>query len=311
MMFSVRELVDWTPPSLILTIMVMLFLFAAVLVSSYAGSRVGRFLHMALLLTVCVMFVLPAWGMFATSLKTEKQIASYQNVLQMLWPHPIRWGNYTEVFQFMPFARYLSNTAYVTIMSIIGTALSCSCAAYAFARLEWPGRNALFAVLLATMMLPPQVTLAPQFLVYSELGWVNTFKPLWVPTFFGTAFFIFLLRQFFLSIPRDLEEAAEIDGCGHFAIFWRILLPLLKPALIAVMIFQFLASWNDFVNPLVYLNRADMLTMSVGLNGFRSLHGAQWGLLMAAASVMILPVLALFFAAQRYFIEGVTLTGIK
>lgn len=258
-----------------------------------------------------LLFILPAWGMIATSLKTEDQISKYDNVLGMFWPRPFRWRNYPEVFQFVPYARFLANTIYVTLLSVIGTAFSCSCAAYAFSRLNWPGRNVFFAVLIATMMLPTQVTLMPQFLIFTKLGWVNSFKPLWVPAFFGTAFFIFLLRQFFLTIPKDLEEAAEIDGCSHAGIFARILVPLLKPALLAVMIFQFLATWNDFVGPLVYLNRADMLTMAMGLQMFKVLHLTQWGLLMAAATIMTLPVLALFFAAQKYFIEGVTLTGLK
>jgi ABC-type glycerol-3-phosphate transport system permease component len=263
------------------------------------------------LMLVTLVFILPAWGMFATSLKTEAQISKYDSLFGMFWPHPVRTANYPEVFKFVPYGRFLVNTIYVTLMTVIGTGLSCSCAAYAFARLRWPGRDMFFGILLATMMLPSQVTLMPQFLIFTKLGWVNSFKPLWVPSFFGTAFFIFLLRQFFLTIPRDLEEAAEIDGCSHGTIFWRILLPLLKPSLIAVMIFQFLNTWNDFVGPLVYINRADLLTMAMGLNMFKVLHLTQWGLLMAAATVMTLPVLALFFSAQKYFIEGVTLTGLK
>ena len=263
------------------------------------------------LLMATALFILPAWGMFATSLKTEAQIAKYQSIFGMLWPHPFRWANYSEVFQFVPYARFLRNTIYVTLLSVVGTGLSCSCAAYAFSRLRWPGRDVFFAIMLATMMLPTQVTLMPQFLIFTKLGWVNSFKPLWVPAFFGTAFFIFLLRQFFLTIPRDLEEAAEIDGCSHAGIFWRILLPLLKPAVIAILIFQFLNTWNDFVGPLVYINRADLLTMAMGLQMFKVLHLAQWGLLMAAATIMTLPVLILFFSAQKYFIEGVTLTGLK
>lgn len=274
-------------------------------------KTVTSLLAHAALWFACLVFLIPVWGMFATSLKTEAQIARVEELPWMLWPRPFHPANYVHVFELIPFARYFANTLYVTLLSVIGTAFSCSCAAYAFSRLRWPGRDLLFGALLATMMLPPQVTLVPQFLIFSSLGWVNTYKPLWVPTFFGTAFFIFLLRQFFLTIPKDLEEAAEIDGCGHIRIFWKILLPLLKPALMAVVIFQFLASWNDFVGPLVYLNRADMLTMSVGLQAFKTLHGAQWGLLMAAATVMTLPVLLLFFAAQRSFIEGVTLTGLK
>jgi multiple sugar transport system permease protein len=270
-----------------------------------------RLLRHSVLIALSLVFFMPFLGMVGTSLKEERQIQHYGSVFEVFWPDPVRWANYREVFEMVPFARYIGNTVYVTLMSVIGVAFSCSCAAYAFSRLRWPGRNVLFAVLLATMMLPPQVTLVPTFLIFSELGWVNSFKPLWVPSFFGVAFFIFLLRQFFLTIPRDLEEAAEIDGCGYARIFAQILLPLLKPALLAVVVFQFLWAWNDFVGPLVYLNRPDLLTLSVGLQAFRSLHGSQWGLLLAAATLMTVPVMLLFFFAQRYFIEGITLTGLK
>lgn len=268
-------------------------------------------LRHSVLIFFSLIFVLPFLGMVATSLKEEKQIQDFGSLLQVFWPNPVRWENYSEVFQLVPFARFITNTVYVTIMTIIGAAFSCSCVAYAFARLRWPGRDFLFAILLATMMLPSQVTLVPTFLIFSHLGWVNSFKPLWVPSFFGSAFFIFLLRQFFLTIPQELEEAAEIDGCGFGRIFLQILLPLLKPALLAVVVFQFLWAWNDFVGPLVYLNRADILTLSVGLQAFRSLHGSQWGLLLAASTIMTLPVIVLFFAAQKHFIEGITLTGLK
>lgn len=273
--------------------------------------RPAAILRQAALALLALVFTLPFVGMVATSLKEEKQIQGFSGFLDVLWPDPVRWANYAEVFQMVPFARYIGNTALVTLLSVIGTAVSCSCAAYAFSRLRWPGRDVFFGILIATMMLPAQVTLVPTFLIFSWLGWVNTFRPLWVPTFFGVAFYIFLLRQFFLTIPRDLEEAAEIDGCGHARTFATVLLPLLKPALLAVMVFQFLASWNDFVGPLVYLNRADLLTLSVGLQAFRSLHGTQWGLMLAAATVMTVPVIVLFFAAQKYFIEGITLTGMK
>ena len=258
-----------------------------------------------------VLFALPFAGMLATSLKEEKQIQGFTGFVDVLWPDPVRWRNYAEVFELVPFATYIGNTVYVTLLSVILTAVSCACAAYAFSRLRWPGRDAFFAILLSTMMLPAQVTLVPTFLIFSWLGWVNSFKPLWVPTMFGAAFYIFLLRQFFLTIPKDLEEAAEIDGCSYPRIFAQILIPLLKPSLLAVMVFQFLGSWNDFVGPLVYLNRPDLLTLSVGLQAFRSLHGTQWELLLAASTIMTVPVVALFFAAQKYFIEGITLTGMK
>lgn len=265
----------------------------------------------AALIFLSAVFLMPALGMLATSLKTDEQIASFGSLAKIFWPSPARWQNYPDVFTYVPYMTFITNTGYVTLMTILGTALSCSMAAYAFSRLRWPGRDFFFALLLATMMLPAQVTLVPQFLIFTHLGWVNTFKPLWVPTFFGTAFFIFLLRQFFLTIPRDLEEAAEIDGCSYGRIFWQVLMPLMKPALLAVIIFQFLNSWNDFVGPMVYLNRVDLLTLSVGLNAFRTLHGTQWGLLMAASTIMTIPMIALFLAAQKYFIEGVTLTGLK
>lgn len=268
-------------------------------------------LHHVVLFIVALAFTIPLLGMIATSLKDEKQIQEAGSFWNLFWPNPVRWRNYSEVFQLVPFARFITNTIYVTLMSVAGTAISCSCAAYAFSRLRWPGRNVAFGALLATMMLPAQVTLLPQFLIVSKLGWVNSFKPLWVPTFFGTAFFIFLLRQFFLTIPRDLEEAAEIDGCSYARTFWQVLMPLLKPALMAVVIFQFLGAWNDFVGPLVYLNRSDLLTLPLGVQVFRALHSTQWGLLLAASTVMTVPVVVLFFAAQRYFIEGVMLSGMK
>lgn len=290
---------------------------AEVSLSEITGSRqrrrmiAGLVVRQVILFVMAVIFTLPFLGMVATSLKEETQIQGFGSFLDILWPKPVRWANYTEIFEFVPFSRYIMNTAYVSLMSVFATLLSCACVAYAFARLRWPGRDVFFGVLIATMMLPTQVTLVPTFLIFSWLGWVNSFKPLWVPSLFGSAFFIFLLRQFFLTIPRDLEEAAEIDGCGHGRILVQIMIPLLKPALLAVAVFTFLGSWNDFVGPLVYLNRADMLTLSVGLQAFRSLHGSQWGLLLAASTVMTIPVILLFFAAQRYFIEGITLTGMK
>jgi ABC-type glycerol-3-phosphate transport system permease component len=277
----------------------------------FPTALVARIARQAALIGLSLVFLLPFLGMVATSLKEEKQIQGFTNFMDVLWPDPVRWANYADVFRMVPFATYIGNTLWVTLLSVTGTVLSCSCAAYAFSRVRWPGRDVFFGILLATMMLPAQVTLVPTFLIYSKLGWVNSFKPLWVPSLLGTAFYIFLLRQFFLTIPRDLEEAAEIDGCGHARTFATVLIPLLRPALLAVVVFQFLASWNDFVGPLVYLNRADLLTLSVGLQAFRSLHGTQWGLLLAAATLMTVPVIVLFFAAQKYFIEGITLTGMK
>ncbi|HTL30241.1 MAG TPA: carbohydrate ABC transporter permease [Tepidisphaeraceae bacterium] len=206
---------------------------------------------------------------------------------------------------------YVFNSAYLVVLTVIGQVLSCSMVAYAFARLNWPGRNALFVVLLATMMLPGQVTMVPVFVVFKHLGLYNTLAALWAPSFLGSAFFIFMLRQFMKTIPPELEDAAKIDGCGFFGIYWRIILPLMKPALAAVAIFTFMSTWNDFMGPLIYINDQRLYPLSLGLFEFRTEHGADYGMLMAASTLMTLPVVALFFLAQRYFIEGVTLTGMK
>ena len=208
--------------------------------------------------------------------------------------------------------RYIANSMYLVLMNVIGQIISCSMVAYAFARLRWPGRDVVFLAVLATLMLPPQVTMVPLFLVFRTLGWYNTLRPLWVPAFFaGGAFFIFLLRQFMKGIPRELEEAALIDGCGYFGIYSRIILPLIKPALAAVGIFTFMGAWNEFMGPLIYLNDQRLYPLALGLFNFRDEYGGDFGMLMAASTIMILPVVVIFFFAQKYFIQGVTLTGMK
>lgn len=206
---------------------------------------------------------------------------------------------------------YVFNSLYLAFLTIVGQVLSCSLVAYAFARLEWPGRELWFAVLLATMMLPSQVTMIPVFMIFRYIGWYNTLKALWVPSFFGSAFFIFMLRQFMKGIPTDLEDAAKIDGCSFFGIYWRIILPLVKPSLTAVCIFTFMNTWNDFMGPLIYINDQRLYPLALGLFDFRSEHSSEYGMLMAASTLMTLPVIAIFFMAQRYFIQGVTLTGMK
>ncbi|HMO25979.1 MAG TPA: carbohydrate ABC transporter permease, partial [Tepidisphaeraceae bacterium] len=207
--------------------------------------------------------------------------------------------------------RYLVNSAVLVVLNVIGQIIACSMAGYAFARLRWPGRDGVFVLVLATMMLPGAVTMIPVFLIFKTIGWYNTLWPLVVPAFFGAPFFIFMLRQFMKSIPRELEEAAVIDGCGFFGIYWRIILPLMKPALAAVAIFTFMGTWNEFMGPLIYLNDARLYPLSLGLFNFRGEYGSEFGMLMAASVIMTLPVIALFFFCQRYFIEGVTLTGVK
>jgi multiple sugar transport system permease protein len=233
------------------------------------------------------------------------------------------WKNYPDALKFLPAETkkglvFLTNTLIISLLTIVGTVLSCSLVAFSFARLKWPGRDTLFVVLLATMMIPGAVTMMPVFLINRWLGWVDTLRPLWFPSFVAasgthpsSAFTIFLLRQFFLTIPNDLEDAAKIDGCSYFGIYWRIMLPLIKPALAAVVILKFMGSWNDFMGPLIYVSSPTRMPLAYALQLFQTARGGEPGLLMAASTMMMLPVLALFFVTQRYFIQGVTLTGIK
>ncbi|MFQ3549146.1 MAG: carbohydrate ABC transporter permease [Armatimonadota bacterium] len=226
------------------------------------------------------------------------------------------WDNYKDALQFLP-PEYnkgivpLWNTVYITILSIIGSVLASSMVAFAFARLRWPGRDILFVVMLATMMIPPAVTMLPVFLIFRSLNWIDTLKPLWVPAFFGSGFFVFLLRQFFMTIPNDLEEAAKIDGCSFWGIYWKIMLPLIKPALAAITIFAFMGSWNNFMGPLIYINSPEKMTLAYALQLFQGTYGGEPAMMMAAATLVMLPVLGVFFFTQRYMIQGVTLTGIK
>jgi multiple sugar transport system permease protein len=219
--------------------------------------------------------------------------------------------NYPSGLTFIPFGRYLFNTLLICALVVVGVLISCSLVAYGLARIHWRGRNGLFYAIIATMMLPFQVTMVPLFVVFARLGWVDTFLPLFVPAFFGNAFFVFLLRQFFLTVPPELTDAARVDGCSEFGIYWRVVLPLAKPALATVGLFAFMNTWNDYVGPLIYLSDASKYTLSLGLATFSSQYGSYPGMLMAVTAVMTLPIIALFFIAQRTFIQGITLTGIK
>jgi multiple sugar transport system permease protein len=226
----------------------------------------------------------------------------------------LRWENFPRAIRAMRhFGRYATNTLILCVLNAIGTVLSSSMVAYGFARLEWRGRDRLFAVLLATMMIPFPVVMIPLYSLFRWMGWVGTLQPLWVGSFFANAFNVFLLRQFFRTIPRDLSEAARIDGCGEFRIFWQIILPLCKPALVVVALFTFLGAWNDFLGPLIYLTDERDFTLALGLEALKtSESGAtEWPYLMAASTLVILPVITLFFFAQRSFIEGIALTGTK
>jgi multiple sugar transport system permease protein len=262
-----------------------------------------------LLVAFALFFILPLLWILSTSLKGDTQIFAIPPV----WiPDVFHWDNYARVFERMPFFIYLKNSVLISVVTIIGTVLSSSLVAYSFACLYWPGRNGLFVFVLATMMLPMQVTMIPLFILFKEIGWLNTFMPLTVPAFFGGgAFNIFLLRQFFLTIPKDLLDAARIDGCSEFRIFWNIVLPLAKPALATVAILTFMFTWNDFMGPLIYLSDKMKGTLALGLGMFVGQHVTEWSLLMAASVIMMLPMIAIFFFFQRYFIQGFTLSGLK
>ncbi len=220
--------------------------------------------------------------------------------------------NYRRVFDEVPFWQYLATSAFLAIANIVGTCLSCSLAAYAFARLKWPGRELAFILVLATLMIPPQVTMIPSFVIYKQLGWYNTLLPLWVPSCLAVnAFAIFLLRQAMKGLPRDLEDAAKIDGCGFFRTYWHVAVPLMKPTLAAISVFTFMYVWNDFMGPLIYVNDQRLYPAALGLFSFMAGREAQFTQIMAASVVMTLPVVVTFFLLQRYFIQGVALTGVK
>lgn len=261
------------------------------------------------LVGVSFVLLLPFAWMVSTSLKGNEAIFS----IPPEWiPKSFRWENYAEVFDRMPFLLYLRNTTFITVLTIIGTVGSSATVAYAFACLRWPGRDALFIFVIATMMLPLQVIMIPLFVLFKEFGWLNTFKPLIVPAFLGGgAFNIFLLRQFFLTLPKELFDAARIDGASEWRIFRTIALPLSRPALITVALLTFMGSWNDFLGPLIYLSDQSKNTLALGLALFSGQNTTDWGVLMAASILMMLPAVLLFFFFQRYFIKGFTMSGLK
>ncbi|HEU5013526.1 MAG TPA: carbohydrate ABC transporter permease [Roseiflexaceae bacterium] len=260
------------------------------------------------LIPAAFLFLLPFLWMLSTSLKPDAQLYSYPPV----WiPHPFQWANYPKSVTYVPFFLYLRNTVVISVASMIGVIFSSSLVSYSLARIPWPGRHFLFLLTIATLMLPFQVTLIPVFLVFKNLGWVGDLRPLIVPQFFGHALYIFLLRQFFMSIPMELSEAARIDGANEFRIFWSVIMPLAKPALATVAVFQFIRSWTDYLNPLIYLNDQNLYTLQLGLYQYSSQYGREWGLLMSAAVLITLPPIITFFFTQRTFVQGVTLTGIK
>lgn len=264
-------------------------------------------IHLVLVAGGIVLMIPLAW-MLSTSLKTLGNVTT----LPPEWiPQSIQWGNYIDIFRLVPFGQYIWNTSVITLLDVAGKLISCSLVAFSFARLRWRGRETVFLIMLATMMLPPQVTMIPQFVVFRNMELIDTIVPLVLPNWLGGPFLTFLLRQFFMSIPLDLDDAARIDGTSIFGIYWRIVLPLSKPALAAVAIFMFNGTWNDFFGPLIYLHSREKYTIALGLRSFQDQNYTEWHLLMAASLVAMLPVLLIFFFAQKYFIQGIVFTGVK
>jgi multiple sugar transport system permease protein len=264
----------------------------------------------AIALAGSAIIMIPFFWMLSTALKKQSELY----LAPPKWiPIPPQFHNFRDALTLVPFGTYAMNSFIIVSMVMLGTLLSCSFAAYGFARLRAPGRDIIFMFLLATMMLPGAVTLVPTYLLFNKLGWINSFLPLIVPSFFGNAFFIFLLRQFYITIPRELEEAARIDGASSYRIWWHIMLPLSQPVLATVAVFTFVGTYNDFFGPLIYLTDDSKRTIAVALSYFQGSPrmGPQRHLLMAAVTASILPSLLLFVAAQRYFVRGIVMTGIK
>lgn len=275
------------------------------------GVRRRRFLlavaNHTVLIALSAMFLMPFVFVVLTALMTDRQALS-----AAIWPRPFRWGNFVEVFRAIDLVRYTWNTTQIAVGATVGVVVSCVPVAYALSRLRWRGRQAAFVLVLSTLMLPFQVTVVPLYIIFVRFGWIPSLKPLIVPMFFGDAFSIFLLRQFFLTIPEELTDAARVDGAGELQIMTRVVVPLAKPAIAAAALFQFLYSWNDLFAPLLFVGGdPNLWTLSIGLAQFRTMTQVDWNLMMAASVLFMLPVIVLFFLAQRVFVEGVTLTGVK
>lgn len=264
----------------------------------------------ALLITVSTMFMVPFYWMIVSALKDNTQI--FTDPIQWL-PDPVRWSNFPEAMEYpgFPFVRFLGNSIYYAGFVTIGTVISCAVVAYGFARLRFPGRDVLFVITVSTMMIPGIVTFIPTFVLFKTIGLLGTYAPLIAPSFLGNAFYIFMLRQFFMGLPWELSDAARVDGAGEFRIFWQIMLPLVRSALMVVAVFTFLGTWHEFFGPLIYLSERNQYPLSLGLFAFKAQRTTDWSHMMAASTLTTLPLIFVFFFTQRYFLEGITLTGIK
>ncbi len=268
----------------------------------------GLWLSRIILIVAAILYVTPIYWMVTTAVKGPTELAVYPPTLL---PQQWHWENFSKAINFIPFGRYLVNTLVITLFSMVGAVISNLIVAYGFSRIQWRGRDLIFGLVVATIFVPFPVTVIPLFVTFAKLGWINTFLPLIVPTFFGNPFYIFLLRQFLMQIPFEISESAKVDGASEWQILWYLILPLARPAIAVVAIFAAIAAWNDFFGPLIYLQDESKYTLSIGLQMFRSTHQVEWSLLMAASTLVVLPVIIIFLLFQRSFIEGITLGSIK
>lgn len=278
---------------------------------SITGQRlVNKIAVLALLIPLSILFLLPFFWMVSTALKDRPQIYIFPPTFI---PDPILWGNFDAAWNdFLPFNTFLLNSIKITLNNVIGNLVSCTLAAYAFARLQARGKKIVFGTVIALLVMPQEVLIIPQYILFTQLGWNNTHLPLMVPAWFGWAFFIFLLRQFFMGIPQELVDAALIDGAGHFKILWMIFIPLSKPALATVAIFSFIGNWNNFLGPLIYLRSESLHTLPLGMQAFQGYYGnTDWQYMMAIATIALIPVMIIFFFGQKLFVQGIALSGVK
>jgi len=272
-------------------------------------NRIARTITYILLTVGSILVLLPFFWMISTSLKRPGTEFSFP----IEWiPNPPQWSNYPKAWTILPFNTWLLNTVIITFTTIIGHVLSSAVVGFGFARIRFPGRDVLFLLVLATLMLPYPSTIIPMFILFQKIGWIDTFRPLIVPSFLGSsAFYIFLLRQFYKTIPMDLDDAARVDGCTTFGIFRHIALPLIRPALGIITVFSFMHHWNDFMGPLIYLSSTDRFTLALGLRYFQGQYRVEWTYLMATSLLVLSPCIVLFFIAQKYYIQGIVISGVK
>ena len=272
------------------------------------GNLLAKIVLYAVLIVGAVLVTIPFIWMISSSLKPQAQLVAFPPI----WiPDPILWENYHKALTALPFGRFISNTLFIAVGATLGTLVSSSLGAYAFSRLRWRFRDTVFFLLLLTMMLPGQITMIPRFVLFARLGWVNTYLPLIVPAWFANPFFVFLIRQFFMGLPSELDDAARIDGASIFGIYWRIMLPLSKPVLATVALFAVQHHWNAFIGPLIYLHDLDKFTAAIGLRYFVTDTQVNYSLQMAASAAFSIPIIVLFFVGQRYFIQGIVFSGVK